>query len=149
LAHRSLTATAGGLGLIAVAVGVAALVWGDASSLEPSASSSWPERYGALRPLVQHQPRLGYWGNRHGFFRAQYVLAPTVLSWENPSHPWQGRHRDAPPPTLVIVDLPDGAARQAGLEWLRGSAERRGDTATVLAGPPGFALVEFASGADQ
>jgi hypothetical protein len=46
------------------------------------------------------------------------------------------------------VDLPDGAARRAGLNWLRQTAKRRGDIATERAGPPGFALVEFAPGAE-
>ena len=136
------------LGLFSIGVGVAALLGGSAAIVAPTAASAWVARYAMLRPLVREQPRLGYWGNRHGFFRAQYVLAPTVLTWENPSHAWQGRRRDAPPPALVIVDLPDGGVRRAGLESLRRTAEHRGDTATVRAGPPGFALVEFAPGAD-
>jgi hypothetical protein len=48
------TATVGCLGLLAVGAGVAALLGGDVAIVKPAATPSWPERYAALRPLVQH-----------------------------------------------------------------------------------------------
>jgi hypothetical protein len=141
--RRWAIATAAWLGLAAVGAGVASLVAGGAVPATPAGPPAWLERYTELRPLVHGQPRIGYWGHRHGFFRAQYVLAPTVLSWENPSHAWQGRRSDAPPPTLVIVELRTARGREANVPWLRQDAERRGYTAAVRSGPSGFVLVEL------
>jgi hypothetical protein len=140
-------ATAAWLGLVAVGAGVASLVAGGAVPATPAGLPPWLGRYAALRPLVHGEPRIGYWGNRSGFFRAQYVLAPTVLSWENASPAWRGRGSDAPPPTLVIVDVRTAHAREAGIRWLRQDAERRGHTAAVRSAASGLVLVELGPGA--
>jgi len=130
------------LGLAACVVGVGAILWGGQIRLAPAPTPPWLERYALLRPLVQPFPRLGFYGNKRDFFRAQYVLAPVVLEVVEPT-----RHK--PPPPVVIVGFDERSERQAAVAWLRDVAARRGGVARARSVGPHLVLVEMPAPAED
>jgi hypothetical protein len=124
------------LGLAACAVGVGAIIWGGQVRLAPASPPPWLEHYAALRTVVQPFARVGFYGSKRDFFRAQYVLAPVVLEAVEPTR------RKGPPP-VVIVGFDDPRDREAAVAWLRDAATRRGGIARTSNVGPRLVLVEL------
>jgi len=130
------------LALLTCAIGWLSMFAGGAVRTKPVQPPKWLQRYAVLLPLVHDAPRVGFWGSKRDFFRAQYVLAPLVLEAldELP--------RNQPTPSLVIVDIADAADRAAALAALRTAAGRRGTSAKVLTPQRNILLVDLRPGAE-
>jgi hypothetical protein len=124
------------LGLAACVVGVGAIIWGGQVRLAPAPPLRWLEHYAVLRSVVQPFPRVGFYGSKRDFFRAQYVLAPVVLEAVEPTR------RRGPPP-VVIVGVDDTREREAAVAWLRATAAHRGGVARARNVGPRLVLVEL------
>ena len=124
------------LGLAACVVGLGAIIWGGQVRLAPAAPPPWLEHYAVLRSVVQPFARVGFYGSKRDFFRAQYVLAPVVLEVVEPTR------RRGPPP-VVIVGFDDQREREAAVAWLRDAAMRRGRVARASSVGPRLMLVEL------
>jgi hypothetical protein len=122
------------LGLVTCVISFGSLVAGELVRIAPTPTPPWIARYEILRPVVEPLPRVGFWGRKVEFFRAQYVLAPVVLEMVDTRRPV---------PSAVVVDVVDPADRDAALDWLREEAERRGAIAEVHSVGRGFVVVDL------
>jgi hypothetical protein len=127
---------AAALALLTGILGVVAINRGGHVQITGSGLPRWIDRCAVLRPVVEPFRRVGFWGLKADFFRAQYVLAPVVLEVIDPK-------RRAPLPPIVVVDLADPNERAAALAWLDQTAARAGRRSQVREIDQGFVVVEL------
>ncbi|MEZ5331658.1 MAG: hypothetical protein R2991_06315 [Thermoanaerobaculia bacterium] len=133
--------------LLAACLAGAALSLREAPAFHPPQPVDWVERYGRLRAALPQRGDVVYFADpalessdRTGYFRAQYVVTPTVLHFEtDPERLFRRKH---PRPVLLDFVAPPDRRVAATIGRARRAAAQRGiETRLVKLGDSLFLVV--------